>query len=232
MQDIEIWHKDLRAVIEKHDIQPENIYNFDETGIRVGCVSGEEVIVPKNSTTVYTASPENRRSISIIETISAAGKTIPPVLIIQAKLHMESWYHENLQGDELILLSESGYTNKLLGMEYLRHFIQHIKAGLDTPKKLLMDSHISHCNPDFILLADEYQIISYAFPSHLTHVLQPLDVGVFQPYKYWHKKAIQHALRSLDVDYNIAFFLRDLTDIRYNIFKIGTVKNAWKKTDI
>jgi hypothetical protein len=87
----------------------ENIYNFNETGIRIGYISGEEIIVPKNSTTVYTTSPENRRSISIIETISAAGKTIPPVLIIQAKLHMESWYHDALQGDELMLLSESGY---------------------------------------------------------------------------------------------------------------------------
>ena len=96
MQDIEIWHKDLRAVIEKHDIQPENIYNFDETGIRMGCISGEEVIVPRSSTAVYTASPENRRSISIIEIISAAGKTIPPVLIIQAKLYMEAWYYKKL----------------------------------------------------------------------------------------------------------------------------------------
>ena len=56
----------------------------------MGCISGEEVIVPRSSTIIYTASPENRRSISIIEIISAVGKTIPPVLIIQAKLHMEA----------------------------------------------------------------------------------------------------------------------------------------------
>jgi hypothetical protein len=56
----------------------------------VGYPSGEEVVVPSSIITVYTASPENRRSISIIETISAVGKTIPPVLIIQGKLHMES----------------------------------------------------------------------------------------------------------------------------------------------
>jgi hypothetical protein len=77
-------------VIEKHNIQPENIYNFDETGIRVGCISGEEIIILKNSIIIYTVSPENRRLIFIIEIISTAGKTIPPVLIIQAKLHMES----------------------------------------------------------------------------------------------------------------------------------------------
>jgi hypothetical protein len=100
-------------------------------GVCHRCISGEEVIVPRNSTAVYTASPENRKSISIIKTISAAGATIPSVLILLAKLHMESWDHDSLQGDELLLLSESGYTNEHLAMEYLRHFIQHTKAGLD-----------------------------------------------------------------------------------------------------
>ena len=132
-----------------------------------------------------------------------------------------------------MLLSESGYTNDQLAIIYLRHFIQYIKAGLDTPKKLLLiDGHASHRTPDFVLLAHKYQILSYAFPSHLTHVMQPLDVGIFQPYKHWHRKAIQHALRNLNIDYNITSFLRDLTGIRHNTFKIGTVKNAWKKTGI
>ena len=56
----------------------------------MGYISGKEVIVSIQSTIVYTASPEDRRSISIIEIISAVGRVIPPVLIIQAKLHMES----------------------------------------------------------------------------------------------------------------------------------------------
>jgi len=69
----------------------------------------------------------------------------------------------------------------------------------------------------------------YPFPSHLTHVMQPLDVGVFQPYKHWHKKAIQHAMRALDVDYNIASFFRDLTEIRANTFKKGTIQGAFRE---
>jgi hypothetical protein len=46
LKDVEQWHKDLCAKIEEHDIQAKDIYNFDETGIRVGCVSGEKVVVP------------------------------------------------------------------------------------------------------------------------------------------------------------------------------------------
>jgi hypothetical protein len=146
---------------------------------------------------------------------------------------MESWYYDAIQGDELMLLSESDYSNKQLVIEYLRYFIQYTKAGLDTPKKLLlMDSHANHRTPDFVLLVYEHQIIPYAFPSYLTHVMQPFDVSIFQPYKHWHKKAIQHVLQNLNINYNITSFLRDLTEIRHNTFKIGTVKNAWKKTGI
>jgi hypothetical protein len=98
---------------------------------------------------------------------------------------MESWYHDALQGNKLILLSESGYINERLAIEYLRHFIQHTKAGLDTPTKFLfIDGYISHRTPAFVLLVREYYIILYIFPSYLTHVMQPPDVGVFQPYKY------------------------------------------------
>ena len=134
-----------------------------------------------------------------------------------------------------MLVSDSGYSNEHLVLEYLRYFILYIKAGAhsDTPIKFLfIDGHISHRTPDFVLLADKYRVILYTFPSHLTHAMQPLDVGVFQLYKHWHKKTIQHIIRNLDIDYNIASFLRDLTEIRYNTFKIGTVKNAWKKAGI
>ena len=56
---------------------------------------------------------------------------------------MTSWYNDKLLGDELILLSESGYTNNELAMLYLEHFIKFIKAGSDQQMKvLLMDSHM------------------------------------------------------------------------------------------
>jgi hypothetical protein len=73
-------------------------------------------------------------------------------------------------------------------------------------------------------------ITLYTFPPHLTHVLQPLDVGVFQPYKHWHRKAVQHAVQALDIDFNMASFFRDLTEIRVNTFKKGTIKGAFCKS--
>jgi hypothetical protein len=39
---------------------------------------------------MYIKAPENRQSLTILETVSAAGHALPPFLIIQGKLHMEN----------------------------------------------------------------------------------------------------------------------------------------------
>ena len=36
-----------------------DIFNMDETGARVGCPKGEEVVVPTELNELYTSSPEN-----------------------------------------------------------------------------------------------------------------------------------------------------------------------------
>ena len=95
-----------------------------------------------------------------------------------------------------------------------------------------MDRHGSYMDPDFIIKATAANIHLYLFPSHLTYILQPLDVSVFQPYKHWHTKAVQHAMRNLNLDYNIASFMQDLHKIRTETFKKGTIHSAFQKAGI
>ena len=59
------WHR---------NIQPESIWNMDETGFRIGIPGGERVIVPRAVKELYIPSPENRTSITVIETVHAGGK--------------------------------------------------------------------------------------------------------------------------------------------------------------
>lgn len=59
----------------------EDIHNMDESGARVGCLRGEEVVVPIEIKELYTSSPKNRKSVTIIEAISADGRKPPPPLM-------------------------------------------------------------------------------------------------------------------------------------------------------
>lgn len=90
VEEVITWHKALNAFIIDENILSENMHNFDESGFRVGCAVGEEVILPPGVREFYAAMAENRKSMTVVETVSAIGKTVPPVLIIQGKLHMES----------------------------------------------------------------------------------------------------------------------------------------------
>jgi hypothetical protein len=84
---------------------------MDKTGFYIRIPSGQKVIISCNITELYTASLENRVSITIIKSVSSISTTIAPVLIILGKMYMESWHYQNLDHKERILLSDSSYTN-------------------------------------------------------------------------------------------------------------------------
>ena len=95
---------------------------------------------------------------------------------------MDNWISEKLIGTEHIACTPTGYTNNEIVMQYLDHLIKHSKAGLNKPWKiLLLDGHKSHHYKPFQLKAVEHYIKLFYFPSHLMHILQPLNVGIFQP---------------------------------------------------
>jgi len=76
---------------------------------------------------------------------------------------------------------------------------------------MLINNYKSHKTTEFIRLANENHILLYPLIAHLTHYMQPLDVGVFYPYKHWHDIAIKNALAKLDITYALISFLRDLS---------------------
>ena len=85
---------------------------MDEKGARIYIPASEEVIVPIRIKEIYTGIPENRMSLTIIESISIDNKAIPLVVIIPGVMIMVSWFHENITSYEVIIVSPTRYTNK------------------------------------------------------------------------------------------------------------------------
>lgn len=114
--------------------------NFDEARFRVGVAPGEEIVVPVYVTELYTATAEDWKSITIIQTIIANGTVIPPLMIIQSKQHVENLYSTKLEKDVRVVLSDSGHPNKGISLILLDYIALHTKASLDKrPKVLLID---------------------------------------------------------------------------------------------
>lgn len=69
-------------------------------------------------------------------------------------------------------------------------------------------------------------------PAHLTHLLQPLDVVVFQPYKHYHGKAVDRLVRDGINDLGKLEFLALIESVRDQAFKSIKIVSAFKKTGI
>ena len=204
---------------------------MDEKGARIACPSGQEVVVPIGIKEMYVGIPENRISLTVIESICANGTAIPPVVIIPGVMIMGSWFHENMTGHEVITVSPSGYTNEGICMVWLDHFIKHNDCGPDKPWRiLLINSATCHEAPNFILKAKMNKIWVVKFPSHQTHLLQPLDVGCFRQWKHFQQCSIWDAIRAYEAEYNICSFFRDLPALREKTFTKRTIKHSFEKS--
>src|ERR1700712_451795 len=75
-EEIQTHFYDFKAVLEEFGILKDNVWNFDEVGFRIGVLLRRMVIVPADVKAVYIADPDNRESLTSLECVSAAGKSI------------------------------------------------------------------------------------------------------------------------------------------------------------
>jgi hypothetical protein len=66
---------------------------------------------------------------------------------------------------------------------------------------LVIDGFIGHKSLEFIKYYIQFDIIICILPPHSTHLLQPLDLAVFQTFKNSQQKALRKSIR----ERNLAF---------------------------
>jgi hypothetical protein len=179
------WYERLEPFLKK--IPPKHIYNFDETGFSLGQGRPQNVI-SKNIHRTRTHSFERGQLLTGIECISADGWKMEPYFIAPGSVHLMRWYEGGTLSEETrIAVSETGYSNDLLAIDWLKFFHHNTKDRLPKkkiqPRLLIMDGHRSHLTYEFLELCDFYNIIPYCCPPHTTHLIQPLDGSPFRTLK-------------------------------------------------
>ncbi len=94
---------------------------------------------------------------------------------------------------------------------------------------LIVDEFDSHMTILFLKLCKKAKIVLYKLSSHFTHLTQSLDVDVFQPFKHYHTKTIDHAVRLSDYNFDKLKFLAAFQSFRNKTFKTSTIKHAFKQ---
>jgi hypothetical protein len=229
---IQAWFEKLRATIDSYGITEEDIYNFDETGFNIGIGRDQWIITREFSKPVWTGSNTNREYATVIEAVSATGHVIPPFIIFAAKCVLQGWFDKTEIG-KWIGVTETGYVNDLITYQWVQHFHHATKHRIKgTHRLLLCDGYGSHMTYEFVRFCEDNKIIVFFLIPHTSHILQPLDVGVFQAYKHWHSEAIANATQTGGGKFTKVEFLHALDTIRQKTFKKQTICHGFRATGI
>ncbi|KAF7572754.1 hypothetical protein PtrM4_076590 [Pyrenophora tritici-repentis] len=130
---IQRWFKLVEETKTELSICDEDTYNFDEAGFIIGKITTQLVITGlERRGRPKSIQLGNREWVTLIAAISAA------------------WYKEDILRDWAIAVSDNGWTNNELGVEWLKHFNAHTQArSIGARRLLIIDGHRSHQSLEF-----------------------------------------------------------------------------------
>lgn len=121
--------------------------------------------------------------------VSASGQYIPPAMVFP-RVHFKPHMLKGAPTGTLGLANPSGWMNVELFCDVMKHFIKHTCSSKENPSLLIYDNHESHLSIAALDLAKDNGVTILTFPPHSTNKMQPLDVGVFGPFKTAYNAAV------------------------------------------
>lgn len=114
--------------------------------------------------------------------ITADGESLPPAYVFPRVKCKE---HFTIGGPDgsLGLANPSGWISATTFFEVIKHVQKATQSSSTNPVLVLFDNHESHCTLETVMFGRENGMVFLTFPPHCSHRLQPLDVGVFGPFK-------------------------------------------------
>jgi hypothetical protein len=152
----------------------------------MGIIGSMKVVTgSERCTWLELVQPGDREWVTVIQSVCAAESCTPPFIVYKGRVHISAWYKEaGIPRNWKLSVSENGWTNNALGLEWLKHFDAHTKPRkVGRYRLLILDGHESHLNQDFKDYCKENNILTLCMPPHSSHILQLLDVVCFSPLK-------------------------------------------------
>ncbi|KAI7968275.1 hypothetical protein EIK77_010445 [Talaromyces pinophilus] len=220
----------------EYGIADEDIYNFDETGFAIGIAVTVKVICSSDRIGKPSLiQPGNREWVTVVECVRSTGTVVPPLIIFKSGSNQAEWYkHPILPPDWSITHSPNGWTSDELGLQWLeRIFEPYTRPSTVGAKRLLiLDGHSSHLTPGFDQACERGNIIACCMPPHSSHILQPLDVGVFSVLKRLYGGAVESRMRTGIHHIDKVDFLEMLHKVRLQTYTTQNIKGGFLHSGI
>ena len=219
-------------VMTKFKFPPENIYNLDETGVTTVMKPVKVISTTGKKQVAQIASAERGELVTFVGIVNAVGQSLPPVYIFPRVRNLDDFLI-GAPSSSLALGNRSGWMTADLFPSVLKHIVEKTKCTVQNPILLLVDNHESHVSLKSVKFAKENGICLLSFPPHTTHRLQPLDVGVFGPFKSYLSSVFNDWLTSNPGKTISVRTIPSLTSEAFQkSFSIKNIVSSFKKTGI
>ena len=131
--------------------------------------------------------------------------------------------------------SDKGFTTNELATQWLSYFDTWTRDAADGQQCLLiLDGHRTHYSLDFIRYAVQNKITRalLSYPGHTTHLLQPLDIGLFAPLQKAYGTAAHTHTRETRTGITKKLFFSFYSQAKRISCTRANIKAAWRATGI
>lgn len=188
---VQSFFTNLKRAMDRHESFGNGcrVYNLDETATTT-VQKPQKVLAPKGRQNICKiTSGEKGTLVTTCAIVCASGQCLPPVLIFPRK-NFKDYMLTGAPTGALGLAYPTGWMNAELFLEVMKHFIKHTSASPENPALLLMDNHESHLSIEALDLAKQSGVTVLTLHPHTTAKMQPLDVGLYGPFKVFYNSAI------------------------------------------
>ena len=233
---IEEWFKKATAKVRPLEIHPALFWNMDETMLD-STARKVKVLSPRNSKPLRIKSNESEgQHITLIFCVAADGGHLTPSIILPLKEFPPN----------LLAFSQkffwAGQSSGWMTSEIFKHwainsFIPHVNArrmAINRPEEralLMLDSHGSRRNVEALRALQAAKIDVFTFPSHTSHILQPLDCGINRSFKM-KLRANQDLAQYSTVEDRRFALVKKAAKAVYDAMYPDSVQEAWAQAGI
>lgn len=176
-----LFHTLAKLVIE-HKLQPSQIFNMDETSFESRS-NTRKVVAIRGSPNVHTSSPETSFHLSFVAAVAACGFAVPPLVIVPGTRVPRTILNECAVDGAAIATAAKGFISGDIFLKWIDHFTSSAPAFVPLPTLLICDGYSSHIRLDTVERCERSQVLQVCLPPNAMHLVQPLDVAVFRPFK-------------------------------------------------
>lgn len=231
---VKIFFDNLENVMSREEVfrNGTRVYNLDETNTMTVQKSAKVLAVKGQKQVSKITSAERGTLVTTCYIVNVLGNTLPPVMIFP-RVHFKQHMINNAPFGTLGLATKNGWMNGELFVKSIKHFITHTNSSIDNPSLLILDNHESHMCIQALNLAKDNGVTVLTIPPHSTGKMQPLDVGIFGPFKIAYNKAVDHwMMQNPGKTFSIYEVAECVKDAHMKALTPSNISNAFRATGI